>query len=302
MELAFWLNEWRDRNGGKPTQDAITKLMPYGRNAVRARLYGNQFAEPEFVWAVISASGVTPEQRREWSYLYEQLARVNRKQDAGAEDVALPAPPSWAGRGNEDAAVGAGDTTETPAVEDDHSQAELEEPTEDARPLSLDPAPATSRRITRQTKTILIVAALVIVTVAATAVLVLFSQSSGAGPTRVITVQNKVAIGASQLIEDKTPAYLSSEPRPYCANEQNNCEVRGTTMQSGAAVTADCVVTNDMIMVNYDLKDTAAFHNPDAVNSRLWYHGTHNGKFGYISEIYVVAHDRGGLGLPTCRA
>jgi hypothetical protein len=119
-------------------------------------------------------------------------------------------------------------------------------------------------------------------------------------PTRVITVQNKVAIGAASLVEDKTPAYLSTEPRPYCADEVNHCEVPDTTMGSGAAITADCIKFTDVIVFNYNIKEAAAVNNPDAARSRLWYHGTRNGKSGYISEVYIVERDRGGLGLPVC--
>ncbi len=42
----------------------------------------------------------------------------------------------------------------------------------------------------------------------------------------VITVQNKVALGAAQLIEDTTPAYLSTKPVPYCT--RLGCRMLGT--------------------------------------------------------------------------
>jgi len=50
---------------------------------------------------------------------------------------------------------------------------------------------------------------------------------------RVIEVQNKVAVGPDSLVEDTTPAYLSSAPIAYCASASRSCKVLGTEMGSG---------------------------------------------------------------------
>jgi hypothetical protein len=69
------------------------------------------------------------------------------------------------------------------------------------------------------------------------------------GPV-VITVQNKVALGASQLIEDTTPTYLSTKPVPYCT--RLGCRMLGTEVGNGAMLVAVCHVSGTQ-MFNYNL-------------------------------------------------
>jgi hypothetical protein len=115
----------------------------------------------------------------------------------------------------------------------------------------------------------------------------------------VITVQNKVALGRDRLIEDTTPAYLSTKPEPFCAS--HGCKVSGTEVGSGAMLVAVCYVHGSE-MFNYNLDASESTTNPNRVASRLWYRAVFpNGRAGYISEVYIQHADRGGLGLPTCR-
>lgn len=115
----------------------------------------------------------------------------------------------------------------------------------------------------------------------------------------VITVQNKVALGASQLIEDTTPAYLSSRPIPYCS--RLGCELPNTAVSSGALLVAVCHATGTE-MFNYDLDSSESKTNPNRADSALWYKVVlPDGRAGYLSEVYVVAANRGGMGLPVCR-
>ncbi|MDL5159582.1 helix-turn-helix domain-containing protein [Actinomycetospora termitidis] len=115
-----------------------------------------------------------------------------------------------------------------------------------------------------------------------------------------IEVQNKVALGADRLVEDRTPAYLSTEALSYCASPSRSCKVPGTEMVSGAAVVANCWTTGQM-MWNVDLADPDQARNPDRVQSDLWYRASFpDGRTGYLSEVYVVRGDRGGRGLPRC--
>jgi len=114
----------------------------------------------------------------------------------------------------------------------------------------------------------------------------------------VVTVQNKVAPGPSQLIEDSTPAYLSTKAMPYCAN--NGCKVPGTEVSSGARLVAVCYI-NGAEMVNYNLDSSESKQNPHRADSTLWYRAVFpDGRSGYISEIYIMPADRGGKGLPIC--
>ncbi|GLZ51545.1 helix-turn-helix transcriptional regulator [Actinomycetospora sp. NBRC 106378] len=115
-----------------------------------------------------------------------------------------------------------------------------------------------------------------------------------------IEVQNKVALGADRLVEDRTPAYLSTEALAYCASPSRSCKVPGTEMWSGAAIVANCWTTGQM-MWNVDLADPDQGRNPDRAQSDLWYRASFpDGRTGYLSEVYVVRGDRGGRGLPRC--
>ena len=114
----------------------------------------------------------------------------------------------------------------------------------------------------------------------------------------VITVQNKVALGPSELIEDSTPAYLSSKPIPYCRH--HGCEVPDSQMSSGVMLVAVCYV-HSAIMYNYNLDSSASQENRNRASSTLWYKVIlSDGRSGYISEVYTEPADRGGKGLPTC--
>lgn len=115
----------------------------------------------------------------------------------------------------------------------------------------------------------------------------------------VIVVQNKVAMGKSDQIEDSTPAFLSSRPVPFCS--RNGCVVPGTLMPSGVRLVADCHVTSTM-MYNYNLDSSEVQTNPYRAKSDLWYHVVMpDGAGGFISEVYIEPAYRGGRGLPVCK-
>lgn len=327
VDLAFWLADWRSSHGGRPVQDDISRATAFSRTAVRSRLYGERFAEYSLVEAILSPTNPSPDQENEWKQLYAELHNAHIRQERGELDVQLPEPPTWV---KDDVS----DTDEVPFVEDEieagHELNRIEKSGSSKRRFitaksgvdndtAVVPERPTGGRPNVR-RNLLILSAPVLATVAIVVGLVfgqanLFdtgrdqvanrdassTRAGIAGPaTRIITVQNKVAIGKSGLIEDKTPAYLSTAARPFCADEVNNCKVPSSSMDSGAAAVVDCVTSTDVIMVNYDLKDPAGATNLDSARSRLWYHGTRNGQMGYISEVYVVERDRGGLGLPTC--
>jgi hypothetical protein len=114
----------------------------------------------------------------------------------------------------------------------------------------------------------------------------------------IVVVQDKVATGPSALIEAATPAYLSSKPIPSCATK--GCEVPQTQMWSGLALRATCQIQGAK-MTNEDLASAGIARNTSGIISSLWYRCIFpNGAAGYLSEIYVAAAYRGGLGLPAC--
>lgn len=117
-------------------------------------------------------------------------------------------------------------------------------------------------------------------------------------PMRVVVVSNMIAVGPDSLIEDTTPSYLSTVPKTRCASR--GCKIPGTEMWSGALVHATCY-THGPKVVNYDL-NAPGVTNPHRAASTLWYRGTmaSGSSAGYLSEVYVAAAYRGGLGLATC--
>ncbi|MFG1637487.1 helix-turn-helix domain-containing protein [Pseudonocardia alni] len=117
-----------------------------------------------------------------------------------------------------------------------------------------------------------------------------------AGPV-VVTVQNKVALGAEDLVEDSGPAYLSSRAIAFCGTR--GCREDGTDVVSGALLPATCTVVGER-MWNHNL-DSPAARNPHRVESELWYRVSWpDGRSGYLSEVYLEPASRGGLGLPAC--
>jgi len=117
-------------------------------------------------------------------------------------------------------------------------------------------------------------------------------------PAKVITVYNKVTNGAADMREDK-PAYLSTLTQNYC--KMFGCNLPSTDMLSGAKINAVCQTPGARTTNGEDgsAEDDA---NPNLYESTLWY-GIRwpDGRFGYISEVWIQARYRGGLGLPQCR-
>jgi hypothetical protein len=114
----------------------------------------------------------------------------------------------------------------------------------------------------------------------------------------IVVVQDKVATGRSALIEDTVPAYLSSKPVSSCSAK--GCEIPRTQMWSGVVLRATCKIQGAK-MTNEDLTSAGIAHNTGGIVSSLWYRCIFpNGVAGYLSEVYVAAAYRGGLGLPPC--
>jgi hypothetical protein len=116
----------------------------------------------------------------------------------------------------------------------------------------------------------------------------------------IITVQNKVALGADRLIEDPAgPVSLCAKAVPYCTRQ--GFKLEGTDMSSGAQLVANCQTTGAE-MFNYNLDSSESKNNPHRADSSLWYRAKWpDSRSGFISEVYIVPEDRSGKGLPTCQ-
>ncbi|MGW7466349.1 hypothetical protein ACWGJT_16990 [Streptomyces xantholiticus] len=112
-----------------------------------------------------------------------------------------------------------------------------------------------------------------------------------------ITVFNKVTDGRTGMRED-TPAYLSTVTENFCASR--GCALSGTEVVTGDRLTATCHTQGARTTNGHD-KDSADDTNEGLAESRLWY-GVRwsDGRFGYISAVWIDPGQRGGLGLPSC--
>jgi hypothetical protein len=124
--------------------------------------------------------------------------------------------------------------------------------------------------------------------------------SSDAPPvdaTRDVLVENLVTNGPSEMRED-SPAYLSTETRPYCA--QGNCRIAGTAYSSGDVLIVTCQTRGERI-TNGEDGDSVDDINPRLYESTLWYGvALADGGIGYISEVRIEPGGRGGLSLEAC--
>jgi hypothetical protein len=112
-----------------------------------------------------------------------------------------------------------------------------------------------------------------------------------------LTVDNRVTNGSTQMRED-TAAYLSTVTRNYC--KRDGCMLGGTEVGSGAGLTAECTTLGDRTTNGQD-NSAVDDSNPGLYSTTRWY-GIRwgDGRFGFISEAWIAAGDRGGKGLRAC--
>jgi hypothetical protein len=112
-----------------------------------------------------------------------------------------------------------------------------------------------------------------------------------------IVVDNRVTNGGSAMRED-TPAYLSTVTRNFC--KRDGCALPGTDFGSGATLTAECTVLGNRTTNGQD-NSAIDDGNPGLYSSTRWY-GIRwgDGRFGYVSEVWIAGSHRGGLGLRGC--
>lgn len=107
-----------------------------------------------------------------------------------------------------------------------------------------------------------------------------------------ITIYNKVVLDETRVRED-VPAYLTISPRCLA---KSTCGIEGTdVLETGMRVTAVCQTEGSFVTNRFG--DTP---NDENFDSTRWYGINLNGKFGYLSEVWVAKEHRGGLDLRSC--
>ena len=99
-------------------------------------------------------------------------------------------------------------------------------------------------------------------------------------------------------MREDSPGYLSTVTENYC--KRNGCALPGTDMGTGARITAICQTTGARTTNGQD-NSAVDDANPELYTTTRWY-GIRwsDGRFGYLSEAWIAASDRGGLGLRQC--
>jgi hypothetical protein len=115
---------------------------------------------------------------------------------------------------------------------------------------------------------------------------------------RILTVDNRVT-NAMGMREDDLPARLLTQPWTHCT--ARGCNIYGTERSSGQTYDAAVCQTHGERTTNGDDGDPRDDANPLRFESTRYY-GVRltNGVFGYVSEAWIRADFRGGLGLPAC--
>lgn len=113
-----------------------------------------------------------------------------------------------------------------------------------------------------------------------------------------ITVDNRVTNGMG-MREDSTPARLLTQPWVRCT--ARGCNIYGTERASGQNYDAAVCQTFGERTTNGHDTDPNDDGNPLRFESTRYY-GVRlaDGTFGFVSETWIRADFRGGLGLPGC--
>ena len=96
-----------------------------------------------------------------------------------------------------------------------------------------------------------------------------------------------------------TPVRLTTQPWIRCGSR--GCNIAGTERSSGGTYDAAVCTRFGERTTNGHDTDPADDANPERYESTRYY-GVRlsNGTFGFVSEVWIRAADRGGLGLPAC--
>lgn len=283
-ELAFWLRDVRAGSG--LTYARLAARSGYSVSTLQEAAAGRRLPTLAVTLAFAQACGADQEAwQRYWT-------EVRRAVDSGS--AVAPAPPWESSRpvdaGREDGPV--------------RSDASLRSDGTEPAPATDELGPSQPAGIPRSkgARTVRIAAAsgllLVAVGVPGGLWLALSPDPPAHRDFASVVVQNKVAIGPTALVEDKTPAYLSSETISHCA--ARGCKLAGTEMWSGAKLVVFCWTRGEKL-TNEDITSAGITANQGGVTSDLWYRAKwKDGRSGYFPEVYLVPAGRGGSGLAHC--
>ncbi len=115
----------------------------------------------------------------------------------------------------------------------------------------------------------------------------------------LIAKGNLARLYPGEFLSDYLPRGLPDlSPEEAC--KRDGCALSGTDMGSGAVITAEYTVIGNRTTNGQD-NSTIDDGNPGLYTSTRWY-GIRwgDGRFGYISEVWIRADFRGGLGLRNC--
>ncbi len=270
-EFAFQLRSLRTDSG--LTYAQLAARTAYSVSTLQEAAAGRRLPTLAVTLAFAEASGGDPE---EWRGHWERVHALSRSNSHPAHLVSVES--STAGP-SEPTVHPEGPAGSSAAPREQHEHA----------------------RLPRRTRRLWLIGALVTVVAVAGACAAVFSASDppAQASATVIVVQNKVAIGPDQLVEDSTPVYLSSRTISRCA--RRGCKLSDTDMWSGAKLVATCWTRGERL-TNQDASSEGIQRNKNRVTSDLWYRTEWpDGRSGYLSEVYVVASDRGTLGLRKCK-
>ncbi|MGK2956102.1 MAG: vWA domain-containing protein [Solirubrobacterales bacterium] len=118
-------------------------------------------------------------------------------------------------------------------------------------------------------------------------------------PVPHVVVVNKRVTNGMSMREDSTPTRLLTQPRAFCTT--NGCNINGTERSTGQTYESAVCQTWGERITNGNDHSAVDDANPELYSSTRYY-GVRlaDGTFGYLSEVWVQAADRGGLWLGAC--
>lgn len=275
-EIAFWLRDLRNQSG--LTYEQLSHRAKYSISTLQEAASGRRLPTLNVTIAIVNACDGD---EQAWRSYWAQLKRaVDREPSSAVSESVVP---PWA-----------------PRTEEDAVRAEPDVP-QSAIATAADPADIPSHlRWWRRRRWQLVAGSMGALLVATSAFVLLANSPSKPPPAFVsITAQNKSASGPSLLLEYTDPVSLSSEAIAFCS--KRGCQLPGTGVWSGAKLVASCW-THGEEMTNADTTSAGILQNPNAYSSNLWYKTLwSDGRYGYISEVYIAPADRGGRGLAECK-
>ncbi|MEY9838587.1 helix-turn-helix domain-containing protein [Streptacidiphilus sp. EB103A] len=290
-ELAFWLRDLRAASG--LTYAQLAQRTTYSISTLQEATAGRRLPTLKVTLALAEACGGTSETWR--SYWIQIRRALDSGNPVAQEDIVPP----WVENHSENlgSASAAASTNLVDRVEDSEAneRAPVQQEPSECEAVTSDRQKAQwSKKRLRLT----VVGGITCFGVVSVVTLLTASSPKHFQSFASVIVQNKVAIGPSELIEDSSPSYLSSETISRCGTR--GCKLQGTEMSSGAKLVVSCW-THGEEMTNADFTSAGISRNKGVASSDLWYRALwSDGRIGYISEVYIVPQNRGTMDLKQC--